>query len=231
LALGGIEGPILQLHPHPPLTDYSPQQQSLPAGDVDGTTIPWWRREQQRVVLRSRTIGRALDVDHPIADMLASRAHTRLDLLDDGSARIVDLNSVNGTSVDGVAASPSLPVAVGQRVGIGNTTLTFDGTQLLAPSVVLETVLSVDALTTTVTTKAGPKELLSNVSFALPRGTLMADSGRRALASQPCSAQSPALAPQRPARCGSTAWTCIATLARCGIASASYRKKTSCTRC
>lgn len=104
LALGGIEGPVLQLNPHPQSIGASPQLHLSSANEVDGTTTSWWRRERQPIVVQSLTIGRALDADHPVADMLASRAHARLDLLDDGSARIVDLNSVNGTYVDGVAA-------------------------------------------------------------------------------------------------------------------------------
>ena len=172
LALGGSEGPTLHLRPVRDV--HTPLLPPISSGNVDGTTSQWRRRERSQGVLKSFTVGRSTDADHPVADMLASRSHARLELLEDGSARIVDLNSVNGTYVDGVAASPSLAVLAGQRVSIGNTTFTFDGARLVPSPLIVETVFTVDALTTTVDTKLGPKELLSNVRFALQRGSLMA---------------------------------------------------------
>lgn len=173
LAFGGTDGPVTTLRPlqlQLPLP--SPFPHSLPP--LEGSTTTWFRKQRGPTVLASITVGRAADADLQIDDMLASRYHARLELLADDTARMVDLGSVNGTFVDGAAATPSLPVAPGQRVSIGNTTFVFDGKSLGPVRQLAPVVFSVERLTTVVDTKQGQRALLSDVSFALPRGSLMA---------------------------------------------------------
>lgn len=169
LTLGGVDGPLLTLRPvtrpAPPLPSLAPVLES---------TTTWFRRNRGPAVVSAMTIGRAADADLRIDDILASRLHAKLEVLVDGTAQMVDLGSVNGTFVDGVAATPSVPVRAGQRVSIGNSTFVFDGQRLAPVREAAAVVFAVEALTTVVQTKLGPKALLSDVSFALPRASLMA---------------------------------------------------------
>lgn len=174
LSLGGTDGPDLMVRPIAPTAPPLARETSSSSPIEYASTTTRFRRSNGPAVATSLTVGRAVDAQVRVDDILASRFHARLEFLLDGTARVVDLNSVNGTFVDGVAATPSLPVRPGQRVSVGNTTLVFDGRRLAPYRDQDEAVFSVEALTTVVPTKTGAKPLLLDVSFALPRGSLMA---------------------------------------------------------
>jgi ABC-type multidrug transport system ATPase subunit len=176
LALGGQEGPSIHLRPVQAVEgrSFAPPAPLLLSQPEGATTSTWWKRDRGSEAVKSFTIGRAAEADYRVDDMLASRLHARLELLADGSARVVDLDSVNGTFVDGVAASPTSSLREGQRVTVGNTSFLFDGIRLGSAVAPTSSVFSVDRLTTNVQVGTILKTLLSDVSFALPRGSLMA---------------------------------------------------------
>ena len=67
------------------------------------------------------TFGRASDNDVVLRDFSVSRSHARLEL-DDGIARIIDLDSTNGVKINDTLVT-SGPLAPGDRVTIGSFTL------------------------------------------------------------------------------------------------------------
>lgn len=75
-----------------------------------------YRLEKQKV-----TLGRGLNVDLTIHDRLASRLHCSLEFKD-GAWHIHDLNSRNGTYVNGEPVK-SMRLVVGDRIRIGDTIL------------------------------------------------------------------------------------------------------------
>jgi len=84
-------------------------------------------REQTLPIHNWALIGRAADADLHLDDDCASRRHARLAVIPGVDARsltLTDLDSANGTFLNGVAVVADQPVAVGDLIEIGNTRLT-----------------------------------------------------------------------------------------------------------
>jgi len=69
-----------------------------------------------------RTIGRAAGADFIVDAALVSRVHCRLTALEDGGLEIKDLESTNGTFVNGKRVDTAR-LAPGDRVGVGRVEL------------------------------------------------------------------------------------------------------------
>jgi phosphoserine phosphatase RsbU/P len=68
------------------------------------------------------TFGRSSTNDVPLADRTLSRVHARIEARN-GTATLVDLGSRNGTSLNGSRISESIPLAMGDRISLGETTI------------------------------------------------------------------------------------------------------------
>ena len=69
-----------------------------------------------------RTIGRATGADFIVDAPLVSRVHCRLTALPDGQLEVRDLNSTNGTFINGERIESRL-LASGDRLGVGRVEL------------------------------------------------------------------------------------------------------------
>lgn len=99
--------------PQPALASFS-----LLAGPRAGETL--------RVLTPVATIGQGPQNDLVLADDSVSRSHARLEFLLDGW-RLTDLESTNGTAVEGVRLAPGVPtpLAYGSTVRFGGVSLEF----------------------------------------------------------------------------------------------------------
>jgi len=112
-------------------------------------------------------LGRSRDNDVMVPDLLASRHHAEL-LLHPGGAEVIDLETANGTFVNGqrVARAP-----VGQRdvIAIGHHLFQLDGTTLVeyrdSGDVAFEA--------TGLSVWAGTKQLMHDMTFRLPARSLL----------------------------------------------------------
>jgi ABC-type multidrug transport system ATPase subunit/pSer/pThr/pTyr-binding forkhead associated (FHA) protein len=113
-------------------------------------------------------IGRGADNDIVLADMLASRNHAELHRTAEGY-EVVDLGSRNGTFHNGqqVARAALRP---GDMVSIGRHEFVFDGQRLHQFEDTGPVSLIADDLTVTVKNT----QLIDDISFALPEGSLLA---------------------------------------------------------
>jgi pSer/pThr/pTyr-binding forkhead associated (FHA) protein len=92
------------------------------ATDETGSADPV-RRPPFRIVPGSiRTIGRATGADFIIDAALVSRVHCRLTSLPDGGLEVLDLESTNGTFVNGRRVD-SARLAHGDRLKVGRVEL------------------------------------------------------------------------------------------------------------
>src|SRR5579871_3049235 len=83
------------------------------------------------------TIGRDVSCEVSVIDERASRRHVRLELAQDGSVTVEDLESRNGTLLNGLPLLPGAraPLRAGDRIAIGSTVLVLAaGTGLDAAS-------------------------------------------------------------------------------------------------
>lgn len=71
----------------------------------------------------SATVGRAGVSDIPLSSSALSRVHARLMRTSDGRCLVLDLNSRNGTLVDGINALEPINLEPGATITIGDTTL------------------------------------------------------------------------------------------------------------
>ena len=69
-------------------------------------------------------LGRSSDNDIALTDPILSRHHCRLDIEDDGALRVTDLDSANGTLVNGAPVT-ARRLSPGDRILIGDTLLTL----------------------------------------------------------------------------------------------------------
>ncbi|GAA4683907.1 hypothetical protein GCM10023215_18080 [Pseudonocardia yuanmonensis] len=123
-----------------------------------------------RHVLTTRlTVGRLPDNDVVLDDLLVSRRHAELHRSGAGW-RIVDLNSGNGTFVNGVRVT-SAEITPRDVVGIGHALLQLQGDRLVSAEDTGDVGFSVQGVA--VTTDSG-RTLLREVSFALPGRSLLA---------------------------------------------------------
>jgi hypothetical protein len=75
---------------------------------------------------KSATIGRASTNDIPLSSAKLSRVQARIDCDVNGQYFIVDLNSLNGTQVNGIAAREPIRLKQGDAVVVGDVTLFVD---------------------------------------------------------------------------------------------------------
>ncbi|MEQ1785869.1 MAG: ATP-binding cassette domain-containing protein [Acidimicrobiales bacterium] len=116
------------------------------------------------------SLGRVDGNDIVVADLRVSRQHAQVERAADGSYEIVDLDSNNGTFVNGQAIERS-PLREGDLVSVGNTLFRFTGTELQLVEDANQTWLLAEHLGVTV---GGGKVLLNDVSLALPPATFLA---------------------------------------------------------
>jgi pSer/pThr/pTyr-binding forkhead associated (FHA) protein len=70
-----------------------------------------------------KTIGRAIGADFIVDAALVSRVHCRLTALPDGQLELLDLESTNGTYVNGVRVGQPLRLVSGDRLQVGRVEL------------------------------------------------------------------------------------------------------------
>ena len=123
--------------------------------------------------LRTIRIGRGLDNELVVSDLSVSRHHAELRQLADGGYEIVDLDSHNGTYVNG---QPVNRVLLGPNdiVGVGHSTFRLVGDQLEEFVDTGEVSFSARHLQVKVQHKGAEKILLNNVSFGVPEKSLVA---------------------------------------------------------
>ncbi|MBL7502827.1 ATP-binding cassette domain-containing protein [Frankia sp. CNm7] len=143
------------------------------AGPVDPTTgsspsVPAARKTHPIRPGGKIRLGRSRDNDVAVPDLLASRHHAELYLHPGGGAEVVDLDTANGTFVNGqrVARAP-----VGQRdvIAIGHHLFQLDGTNLVeyhdSGDVAFEAA--------NLNVWAGTKQLMHDMTFRLPARSLL----------------------------------------------------------
>ncbi|MGV1030491.1 MAG: FHA domain-containing protein, partial [Dermatophilaceae bacterium] len=172
--LGGPKSPAVQLAPEGP---HDAAAAPFPHAGSARASRPGTpnRSDGSRLVdvhpvTESATIGRAPGNDIVLADLLVSRNHARVQS-DEHGARLEDLNSGNGSYVNGHRVSRPCPLQPGDLIGIGNHLLRFDGSRLLQYEESGGVAFGADGLSVTL---ASGQCLLHDVSFSLPRQTLMA---------------------------------------------------------
>lgn len=116
------------------------------------------------------TIGRTRTNDVVIDDALVSRQHATLQL--GTPAILTDLNSFNGTYVNGQRVQGSVKLGPGAEVMFGNQTFVWDGVQLTVRATRNDLTLFVEGITKVV--DSGRKKLLDGVTFALEPSSLTA---------------------------------------------------------
>lgn len=123
--------------------------------------------------LPSRTvrIGRGADNDMVIDDLVVSRRHAELRAHADGTYEIVDLESHNGTFLNGRPVTRA-PVTGGDIVGIGHSAFCLVGDEL--QEYVDTGEVSLDVQDLTVAVDRGRKTLLDDVSFPVGAKCLLA---------------------------------------------------------
>ncbi|WP_205739588.1 ATP-binding cassette domain-containing protein [Georgenia sp. SYP-B2076] len=112
-------------------------------------------------------LGRAGTCDVVVDDPLASRRHCAVEL--GPQVLLHDLSSFNGTFLNGRRISGTEPLSPGDLVGVGSSTLTWDGHRLV-PAPGRRPTFSARHLE--VTTPKG-RHLLDDVSLTVPAGTLV----------------------------------------------------------
>jgi len=80
------------------------------------------KRQRYIVGVAGANVGRTAPADIVLADSEVSRAHCRL-TLQDGVLMVTDLNSTNGTFIDGVRIQTPTPIPVGAILRIGRQSL------------------------------------------------------------------------------------------------------------
>ncbi|MEN3583968.1 ATP-binding cassette domain-containing protein [Streptomyces sp. ZYX-F-203] len=132
-----------------------------------------YRRPAHVRPLPSRTvrIGRTADNDLVVDDLTVSRHHAELRALDDGTFEILDLDSHNGTYLNGLRVAAGL-VGPGDIVGIGHSDFSLVG------EVLREYVdtgdISLDVQDLTVAVDGGVTTLIDGVSFPVGVDCLLA---------------------------------------------------------
>jgi ABC-type multidrug transport system ATPase subunit/pSer/pThr/pTyr-binding forkhead associated (FHA) protein len=161
-------GPVLTVHLGEPGDPYAePTALGIPSLPVPGAEPVLVAHRFGQAPLR---IGRQPDNDVVIDDLLVSRYHATVTLVQPGVAMVKDLGGRNGTFVNGhpVSRSSLLP---GDRLTIGRATFSFDGvTALLEHGEAPATSLVAQNLTV----RYGETRVISDISFSVPPGSLVA---------------------------------------------------------
>jgi pSer/pThr/pTyr-binding forkhead associated (FHA) protein len=83
--------------------------------------------QQWKIDKKSITLGRYSTSDVQIKDVSLSKVHARFTRNDDGSVAIIDMESTNGTLINGKKLTPfeSLPLRNNDQIKAGNVVLKF----------------------------------------------------------------------------------------------------------
>ncbi|WP_370103001.1 FHA domain-containing protein [Streptacidiphilus sp. MAP12-20] len=122
--------------------------------------------------LKTIRIGRGLDNDLVVTDLSVSRHHAELRQMTDGRYEIVDLESHNGTYLNGQPISRQV-LGAQDIVGVGHSTFRLVGDRLEEFVDTGEVSFSARHLTVEVEHKGQKKILLNDVSFAVPEKSLI----------------------------------------------------------
>ncbi|MCU1518507.1 MAG: transporter ATP-binding protein, partial [Pseudarthrobacter sp.] len=141
LRLGHVDGPELQLEPTASGSAAAP---------------------------RVLTIGRSRSCDVTVNDPLVSRRHAVVEI--GGQALLRDAASFNGTFLNGKRVQGATQVNAGDLIGVGTSTLTWDGSGVVSPAA-SRPVFSARHLE--ITTKSGD-HLIDDLSMTVPAGQLVA---------------------------------------------------------
>ncbi|MEU4873194.1 FHA domain-containing protein [Streptomyces sp. NPDC021608] len=160
------DGPCAVLSCPPPSATRRPSSVSAPA------TTGAFRRPAGVRTLPSHPvrIGRAADNDLVVDDLVVSRRHACLRELPGGGHEIVDLDSHNGTYLNGRPVDRA-PVGPGDVVGIGHSAFCLVGDQL--QEYVDTGEVSLDVQDLTVAVDHGRRVLLDHVSFPVGHKCLL----------------------------------------------------------
>jgi ABC-type multidrug transport system ATPase subunit len=185
IVLGDAEGPEVVIT-YQPATPAGPQRAfgpgtmlrrrtDLPASDpgrtmgAAGVTHLEHRQNADHELVAGRiTVGRDPGNDLHLADLLVSRQHAELRIADN-EAEIVDLQSANGTFVNGQRVNRA-PVYDGDVITIGHYLLQVEGNRLVEFVDTGDVSFAAEDLAVF----AGQKQLMHNVTFSLPARTLLA---------------------------------------------------------
>ncbi|MGW7003499.1 ATP-binding cassette domain-containing protein [Streptomyces sp. NPDC054933] len=118
-------------------------------------------------------IGRAPDNDIVVNDLMASRYHAELHATEEGEFEVVDLDSSNGTYVNGHAVERSA-IGPSDLVGIGQTMFQLDDDRLVERGDADSGTFTARELTVRERHHGEYKTLLDSVSFDLPEKSLVA---------------------------------------------------------
>jgi len=162
-----LDGPRVVLVGRPPPASERPSAVSMP-GATGTFRQPTTVRPLPAHTLR---IGRGGDNDLVIDDLVVSRHHAELRAHPDGTYEIVDLDSHNGTFLNGQPVELA-PVTSGDIVGIGHSEFCLVGDQLQEYVDTGEVWLDVQDLT--VEADRGRRTLLDQVSFPVGEKCLLA---------------------------------------------------------
>ncbi len=165
------DGPsaVLTSRPRPPAPE-RPSAVSAPA--ATGTfRQPTTVRPLPAHTARTIRIGRGGDNDLVVDDLIVSRRHAELRAHPDGTYEIVDLDSHNGTFLNGQPVTRAL-IEQGDIVGIGHSAFCLVGDQL--QEYVDTGEISLDVQDLTVAVDRGRKTLLGEVSFPVGEKCLLA---------------------------------------------------------
>ncbi|WP_369252203.1 FHA domain-containing protein [Geodermatophilus amargosae] len=120
---------------------------------------------------RAVVIGRDARCDLVVADdPMVSRRHAAIDVTGPGTASVRDLGSSNGTYVNGSRVSGAAALTAGDAIGVGSTTIRWDGRAAVLP---VRQAATFSARHLAVATRSG-KRLLDDVSFTVRTGQLVA---------------------------------------------------------
>ncbi|MGV9611718.1 FHA domain-containing protein [Nocardia xishanensis] len=122
-----------------------------------------------RITSDTMRIGRAADNDIVVPDLMVSRHHAELHVIGEGKYRIVDLDSHNGTYVNGHRAEIT-DLTESDLIGLGHTTFRLVGDELRESVDTGDVSVSVQNLIVRI---ADGKVLLDGVSFPIPHRSLV----------------------------------------------------------
>ena len=163
IGVGGLDAARIDVELVSPLSNSEPQP---PPGQLShGQSVLPDQREKGQVL----TIGRTRINDVVLDDPLVSRQHATLTL---GSPAVLrDLDSFNGTFVNGRRVDGAYQLAAGDEIIFGNQAFTWDGHELASRATRRDLTLFAENLTTIV---GNDKRLLDKVTFDLEPSSLTA---------------------------------------------------------
>ncbi|WP_415953212.1 FHA domain-containing protein [Streptomyces sp. KLOTTS4A1] len=165
-----LDGPRAVLASHGPAPPAAPERPS--AVSMPSATGTFSRPTTVRPLpMRTVRIGRGLDNDLVIDDLVVSRRHAELEVHSDGTYEIADLGSHNGTFLNGQPVGRAR-VSPGDIVGIGHSAFCLVGDQL--QEFVDTGEVSLDVQDLAVAVDHGRKVLLDHVSFPVGQKCLLA---------------------------------------------------------